>query len=53
MKLKQPLRQKIAAKVQSILDIAFQPITSRLTDEEYFACRTRGDCVRALLRRAD
>jgi hypothetical protein len=49
--LNQPLRAKLSARLARVLDWAYSPVISRLTDDEYFACRTRGDCVRTLARR--
>lgn len=46
-RLRMPLRHKIAAAYGRLLDLAMSPVTSRLTDEQYFRCQTRGDCFRA------
>ncbi len=33
-----------------LLDGLYSPIISRLSDDDYFASRTRNDCVRAYVR---
>lgn len=50
LRLRTPLRHRIAAIRGRILDFVYSPVISRLTDEQYFSCRTRNDCLRAFLR---
>lgn len=47
----QMLVQTVDGLRRRALDALYSPVISRLTDEEYFSCRTRNDCVRAYLRR--
>lgn len=47
----QRLRSTAQNLISRALDRVYAPVISRLTDEEYFSCRTRGDCVRAYFRR--
>ena len=49
--LRQSLRSRLAARWSQLLDWAISPVTRRLTADEYYACRPRGDCFRTLARR--
>lgn len=44
------LRYRASMLRNGILDTIYSPVISRLTDDDYFACRTRNDCLRAFLR---
>jgi hypothetical protein len=43
-------RYRLAELRGRLLDAVYSPVISRLTDDDYFACRTRNDCLRAFLR---
>lgn len=53
LKFNQSRTTRIANKARELrgrlLDVIYAPVISRLTDEQYFACRTRNDCLRAYL----
>lgn len=51
LQLRQSRQNRVRELISNLLDIAYAPVISRLTNDEYFSCRTRNDCVRALLRR--
>jgi hypothetical protein len=51
LELKAPRGYHLRAAAGRVLDWIFSPVIGRLTNEEYFSCRTRLDCTRALLRR--
>lgn len=44
-------RQKLNMQVSALLDWVFKPVTTRLTHDEYFSCRSRMDCTRTLFKR--
>jgi len=50
IQLRLSLRSRIATVRGRILDFVYSPVISRLTDDQYFSCRTRNDCLRAFLR---
>jgi hypothetical protein len=44
------IRHRLAEIRGRILDAVYSPVISRLSVDDYFACRTRNDCLRAFLR---
>jgi len=50
LRIRTPLRHRIAALGHRILDAVYSPVISRLSTDDYFASRTRNDCLRAFLR---
>ncbi len=42
--------RKLRETKERLLDAIFSPVISRLTDEQYFACHTRIECLSFFLR---
>jgi hypothetical protein len=49
--LRQRIRNTVRTRWAALLDVVCSPAISRLTDDEYFSCRSRNDCLRSYARR--